>query len=96
MKGQKTGGRQKGTPNKRSLEVDAIAERLGIEPFEILLQFSSDTSIDAAIRVKAASEACKYLYAQKRSVEHSTGEEGFKIVIEDYVKRDRAQDPTST
>lgn len=37
-KGQpKSGGRKPGTPNKKSLDVRAIAERLGCDPFEILI-----------------------------------------------------------
>ncbi len=34
---EKTGGRQKGTQNKRSSTVVEIAERLGVDPFEVLM-----------------------------------------------------------
>jgi hypothetical protein len=37
-------------------------------------------------RVKAAGEACKYLYATKQAVQLSSEGEGFKIVVEDYTK----------
>jgi hypothetical protein len=37
MKGKKTGGRQKGTPNKRNLNVEDIASRFELDPFEVLL-----------------------------------------------------------
>jgi hypothetical protein len=43
--GQKTGGRCKGVPNKRNAhlpDVQAMAEKLGINPFEILLRFSAN------------------------------------------------------
>lgn len=34
----KTGGRKKGTPNKRAtIDANAIAEQMGVNPFEILL-----------------------------------------------------------
>lgn len=33
-------GRQKGTPNKRTRNAQEIADRLGCDPFEILLQFA--------------------------------------------------------
>lgn len=32
----KTGGRQKGTPNKKSTEAARLAERLGVDHFEVL------------------------------------------------------------
>lgn len=39
-KGIKSGGRIKGTPNKDSAPVTAVAARLGIDPFEVLLRFA--------------------------------------------------------
>lgn len=38
--GVKTGGRQKGTPNKDTQELKEIAERLGVNPFEVMLLFA--------------------------------------------------------
>jgi hypothetical protein len=43
-KGQKRSpneGRKKGTPNKRTEEAQALAERLGVDPLAILLHFAS-------------------------------------------------------
>lgn len=40
MKGKKTGGRPKGTPNKRSQALEERAQALGVNPFEILLLFA--------------------------------------------------------
>jgi hypothetical protein len=39
------------------------------------------------MRLDASKEASKYLFSQKKSIELSTGEEGFKVVIEDYAKK---------
>ena len=38
--GNKTGGRQKGTPNKKTEELMDISKRLKVNPFEILLLFA--------------------------------------------------------
>lgn len=38
-------------------------------------------------RCKAAKEVARYLYSAKQSLEVSTGENGFKIIIEDYSKK---------
>lgn len=38
----KTGGRKKGTPNKRAtIDANAIAERMNVNPFEILLSIAA-------------------------------------------------------
>lgn len=39
-------------------------------------------------RVAAADKAARYLYAQKQSVQLSTGDTGIKIIVEDYTKKD--------
>lgn len=36
------------------------------------------------MRLDAAKEASKYLHSQKKAVELSTSEDGFKVIIEDY------------
>lgn len=51
----------------------------GIEYEELWIKLSD--------RVQAAKEAAKYLYSQKKSVELSTGDQGIKIIIEDYCKK---------
>ena len=38
-KGVRFGGRQKGTPNKRSVEAQRLAEELGCDPLRVLLAF---------------------------------------------------------
>ena len=47
-----------------------------------------EMNIKLSDRISAAKEAAKYLYAQKQSIEHSTGESGVKIILEDYTKKD--------
>lgn len=38
--GRKTGGRVKGIPNRRAIDARALAERMGVDPLEILLMFA--------------------------------------------------------
>lgn len=35
-------GRKKGTPNKKTVEAQHIAERVGVDPFELLLLFAKN------------------------------------------------------
>lgn len=102
MKGQKTGGRQKGSLNRHTAEIDRIIDRLKCNPFEILCLFANgdwkalgykkgdkpedpEPVIEPGLRLRAAGEASKYIYPQKREL--STGEEPIKIIIEDYRAR---------
>lgn len=39
------------------------------------------------MRLTAAKEAVKYLHAAKHSAEITTGDEGFRIIVEDYSKK---------
>ena len=96
----RNGGRQKGTPNKDSAPLEDKAKELGIDPFTVLLLFAGgqyqslgyEEPIDQATRMKAASDACKYLYAQKKAVEFSNpGDSTFKLELVDY----RANSPTA-
>lgn len=94
MKGVRVGGRKKGTPNKRTKEAHAIADRVKCDPFEILCYFAKGdwkglgykepVVIELNTRAKAAADAAKYLYPQRKATELSTSEDGMRIIIEDY------------
>lgn len=40
-KGVKTGGRKAGVPNRRTLQVEEIASRFSIDPFEVLMMVAA-------------------------------------------------------
>lgn len=121
--GQKTGGRVKGVPNKSTQDLHEIAERLGVNPFEILLHYANGNAealglscgstlsdmladqldgedlervkeleakltnpISAELRQKSAKDACEYLFAKRKAIEH-TGKDGEKLFsYEEYLK----------
>jgi hypothetical protein len=102
------GGRPKGVKNIKTFNVEEIASRFALDPFEVLMMvvnndwkglgFDAPAKIsytNAGIefeephvkmpeRVAAAGKASRYLYAEKKAVELSTGETGIKIEIVDY------------
>lgn len=45
-------------------------------------------SIPLELRMDSAKTLMKYRYSQKQAVEHSTGEAGMKIIVEDYSKKE--------
>ncbi|MGN0005489.1 MAG: hypothetical protein ACI37Z_05915 [Candidatus Gastranaerophilaceae bacterium] len=65
--GNKTGGRQKGTPNKRTTD---LLERLGnYNPLDALLAISQDENTPLEIQVKINLDLMNYVYPKRKSVE---------------------------
>ena len=84
MKGAKTGGREKGTPNKLSREFAEKYDELITEhedPLIILFKMLSDSEAERHIKVKAASELLSYRYAKCRAVEVTSVNAGAKAQI---------------
>lgn len=63
-------------------------ESLGYKQGHKLTQFGEQDIISAETRMSAAREAVKYVYPALKSMEHKTGDEGFRVVITDYGKND--------
>ncbi len=88
---QKTGGRQPNTPNKKTIEAQDKADKLGIDPFELLLYYAkrdhkklgykSIDEISPELAASSASKACEYLLPKRKSVEVS-GEMGMVTEIQ--------------
>ena len=65
--GNKTGGRQKGTPNKKTVD---LLERLGnYNPLDALLAISQDEDTPLEIQVKINLDLMNYIYPKRKSVE---------------------------
>jgi len=74
--GRKTGGRQRGTPNKKTLEMkrvvaDAQAKAIadGITPLEYMLAVMRDDHADRARRDWAAAAAANYVHPKLASTQ---------------------------
>ena len=70
-RGYKTGGRKRGTPNKatatlRALAADLFAE--GISPLEFLTSVYRNAENDLALRVDAAAKAAQYVHPRLAAV----------------------------
>lgn len=65
-KGVKTGGRAKGTPNKSTQSLMEKCERLGCDPFEILLRFAmgdwKGLGYEAQQALKQVTEGGEHIY----------------------------------
>jgi hypothetical protein len=80
-KGQKTGGRQKGSVNKRTRETVEKAEASGLMPLDYMLSLlrAEDTLLED--RKWAAQQAAPYVHA-KLIASHNTGDQVKKSVQE--------------
>jgi hypothetical protein len=61
-RGLKTGGRKKGSLNKKTLLRSQTAENQGLSPLEFLLSVVRDQTEDVAVRLDAAKCAAPYLH----------------------------------
>ena len=71
----KTGGRKQGVPNKRTAAVAERLRELHCDPLEGLVRLAMDEKLDPALRGRMYSELCKYVYPQRRAIEHSLAED---------------------
>ena len=69
-KGFKTGGRKKGSKNKRTLEIEERSN--GITPLEFMLKVMRNSKNPVAVRCEMAKAAAPYLHA-KRAAENGHG-----------------------
>jgi hypothetical protein len=72
--GKKTRGRTAGTPNKRTADLTARLELLGIDPLAGLAQIASDPETSLELRAKVHCELMAYLYPKKPSIDVSTAQ----------------------
>jgi len=82
--GYKTGGRQRGTPNKNRA---ALIERLSghfpdYDPLVALAELALDPSVDLSMRLDCHKTLANYLYPKMRSVEWIDENTSQPIVIQ--------------
>ena len=84
-KGQKFGGRQKGTPNKGTQDLLAICAKHKVDPFEAMI-IAASKIMNPKEQVDAWEKVCQYVYPKRKALEVSADAEnaGFKIIVEDY------------
>ena len=81
--GFKTGGRRKGTPNKPTGEAAEILRSLDCNPIEGMARIAMDPQSSPELRGKMFSDLARYLYPQRKAVEHSVpdGQAPLEVVI---------------
>jgi hypothetical protein len=70
-RGFKTGGRQTGTPNKRTQELTERLGDLGCDPVEGLARIANDESASLELRARCYSDLMQYVYPRRKAIEGS-------------------------
>lgn len=78
--GYKTGGRQKGTLNKATVDVQATLERMGCDPIAGMARIALDEAASPELRARMMSELAQYVAPKRKAVEHSGGTEDLLTV----------------
>jgi hypothetical protein len=70
--GVKTGGRKRGTPNKRTFEAIERLDALGVDPIEGMSRLAMDPSNSPELRGRMYAELAQYVYPKRKAVELNT------------------------
>jgi hypothetical protein len=79
--GERRGGRQKGTPNKRTLAVADKLEKLGCDPIKGMATIAMDENQPMQLRASMYRELAQYIAPKRKAVE-VTGDEGGPVKTE--------------
>lgn len=80
--GKKTGGRQRGTPNRATAAKAEEVAASGLTPLDYMLTVMRDTEAPADRRDDMAKAAAPYVHPKLAAVEHSGPDGGaFQVVI---------------
>ena len=93
IKKTKTGGRLKGVPNKRTLELSQKISKLGLDPIEGLSRLLAEEGLSNDLRVKIYTELLPYLYPKRKAFDSDAGQKQavvFNIGITPRVPADQA------
>lgn len=94
-KGHKTGGRQKGTPNKANADIQERLKALNCDPIEGMAILAEDVNNPPELRGRMYSELAQYVAAKRKAVEH-TGPNGGPVEHRHEVIEYRVVDPRAS
>ena len=72
--GRKTGGRLRGTPNRRTTDIQVLLTRMGCDPIEGMAKIAMDCSNPVEIRARMYAELAQYVAPKREAVQVDTGD----------------------
>jgi hypothetical protein len=67
--GRKTGGRQKGTRNNRTVQIEELLAELKCDPIQGMAKIAMDCSLAPELRGRMYAELAGYLYPKRKATE---------------------------
>ena len=83
--GERRGGRQIGTPNKRTIAVTEKLAALGCDPIEGMARIAMDEQAELGLRAQMYKELAQYIASKRKAIE-VTGEGGGPVKTEMTVR----------
>jgi hypothetical protein len=79
----KTGGRIRGTPNRKTDELAAKLHGLGCDPIEGLARIAMDAATALELKVRCYAELAQYVHAKRKAVERKSEEDNeLRVIVE--------------
>jgi len=75
--GYKTGGRAKGTPNRRTTEASELLAKLGCDPIEGMARIAMNRRNPVELRSQMFKELAPYVYSKRKAVDELPAGEDF-------------------
>jgi hypothetical protein len=89
--GRKTGGRQKGTPNKATVEIIDKLAAAGCDPILGMARLAMDESNNPELRGRMFAELAQYVAPKRKAVEHSGNDGSPQALTISWVDRPERQ-----
>ena len=77
----KTGGRQRGTPNRKTHELAEKLEALGCDPIEGMARIAMAAETAPELKVRCYAELAQYIHAKRKAVEFGSDSGSGEIVF---------------
>jgi len=88
---EKTGGRQRGTPNRLTLRRKAELAASGLSPVDFLLQTMRNEELDLATRLDAAKAVAPFIHPRLSAIDASVRTEATAVQLTDQERIARAR-----
>lgn len=72
--GKKTGGRTRGTPNRRTNDIQSLLERLGCDPIEGMARIAMDPQNSIEVRARMYAELAGYIAPKRKALQVDGGD----------------------
>lgn len=67
--GKKTGGRLRGTPNRRTQDVELLLSRIGCDPIEGMARIAMDSQTPVEVRARMFAELACYIAPKRKAID---------------------------